>query len=73
MIIHRNMDLGQLHQLMGDVATREEAAALRDILVDTGIANTDDIAEADWLELLELAVWDVVADGIDAEADRSRA
>jgi len=72
MIIHRNMDLDQLHQLMGDVATREEAAALRDILIENDYANTDDINQADWLELLEL-VWDVVADGIDAEADRSRA
>lgn len=73
MIIHRNMDLGQLQQLMGDVATRDEAAALRDILVDTGIANTDNIVEADWLELLELAAWHAVDAGIDAEADRSRA
>jgi len=73
MIIHRNMDLGQLQQLMGDVATRDEAAALRDILVDTGIANTDNIVEADWLELLELAAWHAIDNGIDAEADRSRA
>lgn len=57
MIIHRNMDLGQLQQLMGDVATRNEAAALRDILVDLRIGNTDDVVAADWLELLEIAAW----------------
>lgn len=73
MIVSRHMDIGQLHQLMGDVATRDEAVALRDILVNVSIANTDDVAPADWLELLELAAWHAVDAGIDAEADRSRA
>jgi hypothetical protein len=58
MIIDGNMNLDQLAERMGDVATKEDARAMRGILIEQGHWNKDtgDIEEAEWHYCLEAAV-----------------
>lgn len=57
MQITRNMSLEELEQRMGDVATRREAAALREILVARHNGEqTQDIDEWEWADMVREAV-----------------
>lgn len=53
MRISNSMDLHQLESLMGDLASREEAVVMRDMLVSRFDGDdTSSIGDAEWLELL---------------------
>lgn len=57
MIIAADMNLSDLAERMGDVATEVDARAMRDLLVERYEGqDTADIPEADWLAMLEEAV-----------------
>ncbi len=58
MYIDWNMDLDQLMERMGDVATKGEAKHMRRILNEEGWQqqDTNDIPEAEWATMLEAAV-----------------
>lgn len=53
MKIERTMDLDALAERMGRDATREEAGVMADFLLVGDYTDTEDIPEAEWLELLE--------------------
>jgi hypothetical protein len=54
MKIERTMDLGQLAERMGEVATLQEAEYMRACLVDEGFLGMDtaDIPDRHWARLL---------------------
>lgn len=57
MQIATNMNLNDLMERMGDVATQDEAELMRDLLVEQFDGqDTADVPEAAWMELLEKAV-----------------
>lgn len=56
MEISTGMDLTQLAERMGSVATREDARAMRDVLVESSYSDTRDIPAREWLEMMERAV-----------------
>ncbi len=49
------MNLDQLAEHMGDIATADEARAMRDLLVEAGYNSTSEVPEAEWLTMLDLA------------------
>lgn len=54
MQIATNMNLNDLMERMGDVATQGEAELMRDLLVEQFDGqDTADVQEAAWMELLE--------------------
>jgi hypothetical protein len=73
--VSASMELDQLAQHMGDLATIEQARAMRDLLVDTYLGvEVGEIPESVWLDLLNEAC-DIVSqeeqanDGGPTEAD----
>ena len=56
MIITKTLNLSQLADSMGSAADRDDAAAMREILVQSGHVDTDEISESDWLRYSEMAV-----------------
>ena len=55
MQINRHMNIGQLQERMGAEATHEEAATMVEFLIVSDYEDTDQIGEAEWNELLEMA------------------
>lgn len=49
-------DLGQLAELMGTDATKEEAALLLNYLFSRGVIDTDHLTEAEWRNALDAAL-----------------
>lgn len=68
MQIERNMDVNGVMTRMGDCATREEAVAMVEFLIVGDYTDTDQIPEAEWLSLCELA-----AEGVARNAELSAA
>lgn len=56
MKIEQTMNVAEVQTRMGAEATREEAAAMVELLLATDHADTADIPEGEWLELCERAV-----------------
>ncbi|MDH1506276.1 hypothetical protein N5I20_14525 [Aeromonas caviae] len=57
MKVHSNMDLNQLAERMGTEATLDDAAAMRELLVEKFDGqDTAEIPEGEWMALLEEAV-----------------
>lgn len=57
MQIKYNMDLNQLAERMGNVATEEDAEAMRELLVEKyDGSDVEDVPEVEWLALLDAAV-----------------
>lgn len=52
MNINTTMSLCQLADLMGDTATEAEAEAMRDLLVESGHDDTNNIGESEWCQYL---------------------
>ena len=55
MQINDTMDLGQLNDRAQNELTSEQCETLRDLLVESGHENTEDVPETEWLEMLEQA------------------
>lgn len=55
MKIHAQMNLGQVAEMMGSVATEAEAEAMVEMLLVGDYSDTDEIGEAEWLELCGMA------------------
>lgn len=56
MRLSSSTDLGQLAEMMGTPATRDEARRLLNHLLALGHKDTDEILEDDWLALLNTAL-----------------
>lgn len=58
MTIEPTMNLGQLAELIGNYASNEDAAAVRDYLIGAGFENmdTDMIADNDWSRIIIAAI-----------------
>jgi hypothetical protein len=69
MKIHAQMSLGQVAEMMGADATETEAEMMVEFLLVGDCKDTDEISEAEWLELCGH-----VAEGVarNAELDASR-
>ena len=68
MKIERHMDVNAVAERMGSDATREEAVAMVEFLLVGDYTDTEQIPEAEWLELCGLA-----ADGVARNAELGRA
>lgn len=53
MKIARSMSLGELAERMGSDATPENAAAMRDALLETEYTDTEDMPDDEWLSILD--------------------
>ncbi len=55
MKISRNMNLSQLAEHMGNVATENDARRMRDLLVASGHESLDDVSDDVWMQMLNEA------------------
>lgn len=55
--------LHAIAERMGDVATTDDARAMRAILARAGVTDTDDVLESDWLRYCDEAVGVTTANG----------
>ena len=55
MQINDTMNLGQLNDRTQNALTDDQTRTLRDLLVESGYGDTEEVPEAEWLKMLEEA------------------
>lgn len=56
MEITHDMSISEVQARMGNAATRLEAAAMADLLVESGHADTNEISDREWFRLCDQAI-----------------